>query len=449
MDLTLLIDEILIRGKEKFDDLEVFILKGKSIDIKVFQGQVDKYNIAETGGLSLRGIKDGKMGYSYTEKLDESSIDMLIDEALENSKYIDMADGDEIYSGSRDYRALDNFYEALSLSTMAERLTFTKRMEKEAMSLDERIKSVQACSYQEFQQERYIFNTKGLRLKDRVNGGFAYISVVAREGGDTKTGMGFRTFSGLTEVSPLEIAKEAVEEAISMLGAGSIKAGNYSILIKNTSFADLLNAFSSIFSGDNAQKGLSLLKDKTGSKVGAEILTIVDDPFMVKGYASRAFDDEGCKTFVKKIVDKGVLTTLLHTWKTARKEGLVSTGNGYRPSYKSTLGISPSNFYVENGSESLKDMMTEMGEGIYITDFQGLHSGLNPVSGDFSLSCQGYEIEEGKIKRPINQITVAGNFLHLLNDILRIGNDLSFSMPDSGYFGSPSVLIKRLSISGE
>ncbi len=449
MDLQALIQEALIKGKEKFDDLEVFLLKGKSIEIKVFAGQVDKYSIAESGGLSLRGIKNGKMGYSYSEKLDPESIDMLIEEALENSKYIDITDGDLLFAGSTEYQVLDNFNEDLAQTTIEEKLNFVKAMEKEALSLDNRIKAVEGCTYKEYQQYRYIFNTKGLGLCDKVNGGFAYLTAVAREDDDTKTGLGYRVFSSLGEISPLDIAKDAVEEAVSMLGASPISTGNYPVVIKNTTFADLLNAFSSIFSADNAQKGLSLLKDKLGEKIGVESLTILDNPFMKKGFSSKAFDDEGTATSLNKIIDCGVLTSLLHTWKTATKEGKVSTGNGYRSSYKSTLSISPSNFYVENGSISFHDMIGKVGKGMYITDLQGLHSGLNTVSGDFSLSAQGFEIENGKITRPINQITIAGNFFQLLNSIGDIADDLSFSLPDSGYFGSPSILVNSLSIAGK
>lgn len=449
MNLEIFIQKVLESGKEKFDDLEVFLLAGKSLDIKIFGGQVDKYSISQSQGLSLRGVKDGKMGYSYTEKLDDSSIDLLINEALDNSKYIDVIDGDEIFSGSSEYRNLNNFNEDLSKASMEERIDFAKKLEEVTLSLDKRVTSVETCSYQEFEQERYIFNTKGVRLKDKRNGAFAYVTVVAKVNDDTKTGFAFRTFAKLSDVSPEEIAQEAVSEALSMLGAKSIMTGTYKIVIKNTSFADLLDAFSSVFSADNAQKGLSILKDKVGEKIGVDFLNIIEDPFLEKSYGSRAFDDEGTATSVKKIVDKGKLTSLLHTWRTAKKNATHSTGNASRPSYKSSLSISPSNFYVEKGDITFLDLIETTRNGIYITDLQGLHSGLNQVSGDFSLSAQGFEIKNGSISRPINQITLAGNFFDLLKNIGAISDDLSFSLPASGTFGSPSILIKELSIAGE
>lgn len=449
MDYTDLIDKLMCSAKGKFEDLEVFLESSKSIEIGIFKGEVDKYSISESGGLSLRGVANGKMGYSYTEKLDESSIEMLIDEALENGKYIDATEVDEIFGGSPEYRKLNKQSNNLSITPITRKIEFTKNIEKEALSLDNRVTSVQMCVYEEFEQERMIVNSKGVNLNDKSNGAVAYISVIVKDGEDTKTGIGYRIFSDLKSVDYKDIAKEAVDEAVSMLGATPIKTGNYPTIIKNTTFADLIQAFSSVFSADNAQKGLSQLNGRVKEAIANPIFTLADDPFLEEGFVSKAFDDEGTASTYKKIIDKGVLTTLLHTWKTAKKDGVESTGNGSRASYKSTLSISPSNFYVEKGETSFDDLVKGIDHGVLIIDLQGLHSGLNPVSGDFSLSAHGFEIKDGKINRPINQITIAGNLYEVLKNIEAIGDDLKFGFPGSAHFGSPSVKIKALSIAGE
>lgn len=449
MDYNKLSKEILNRGKDKMDELEVYIQNSREVVIEVFNGEIDKYSVAESGGLSLRGTYNGKMGYSYTEKIDESSIDMLINEAFENSKYIDAEDPEEIFEGSKSYEILDLFSEKLSSTPMEEKIELVKNLEKEALSLDKRISSTQVCAYQEFESSRQIINTKGVDLSDKSNGAIIYIAVIAKEGEETKTGMGFRVFSDINEIDYKEIAKEAVEEAVSSLGAKSIKSDDYPVVIRNTVFSSLLQAFSPIFSSENVQKGLSLLKDKIGEAVAVDTLTIIDNPLLENGIASRGFDDEGTGTSCKTIIDKGVLTNYLYNWKTANKDKKESTGNANRNSYKTSLGIAPSNFYVERGSKSFEELVEGIDKGVYITGVAGLHSGLNPVSGDFSLSANGFEIIDGKITRPINQITMAGNFFNLLRDIDEIGSDLKFGPPMSGYFGSPSIKLKNLSISGE
>lgn len=449
MDYRLLADMLFEKGKDKMEDLEVFIEKSKEIEIGIFSGEIDKYSISESGGLSLRGIHDEKMGYSYTEKIDESSIDMLIEEVYENSKFIDSLDKDIIFSGSDKYEEVNNYNDSLSKTPMEDKIVFLKNLEKEVLSIDNRVSSIQVCVYQEFESERHIINTKGVDLSDKFSGAFCYISVIVKDNEDTKTGLSFKIFNDLRKIDYKEMAREAVEEGISMLGASSIKSDSYPVVFKNTVFADILAAFSPIFSADNVQKGLSLLKDKIGSKVANEILTIVDDPFLKDGFGTRAFDDEGCKTVYKKIIDNGVLGSYLYNLKTANKDGVESTGNGSRGSYKSSISILPTNLYVEKGNKTLEELIASITKGIYIIDVQGLHSGLNEVSGDYSLSAHGYEIENGKIKRPINQITIAANIFETLMNIDEIGNDLEFGFPVGGYVGSPSIRVSSISVSGE
>lgn len=449
MDYRNLTQEILSRGKEKFEDLEVYIQNNKQVEINVFNGEVNKYSISESGGLSLRGIFNGKMGYSYTEKLDESSIDMLINDAYENSKYIDSPDEEIIFEGSDEYKEIKRREGNLSSVPAEKKIEFLLNLEREALALDKRIFAVQYCGYEEFHTERYIMNTKGIDLSDKISGAAIYISVIAKDGEDNKTGMSIRIFNDFNEVDYKEMAKEAVDEAISMLGATPVKSGSYPIIFKNLVFADILSAFGSIFDADQVQKGLSLLKDKIGSVVASDLFTLVEDPFMEDGFNSRSFDDEGHKTIFKKIIDKGELKTYLYNLKTAIKDGVESTGNGYRSSYKSSVTVAPTNVYIEKGDKTLEDLISSIDKGIYIINVAGLHSGLNQVSGDYSLSAYGYEIENGKIKRPVNQITIAGNFFETLMDIEAIGNDLRFNMSSFGYIGSPSIKVKKLSVSGE
>ena len=444
MEYMPIVDKILSRGKKKLDDLEVYLLNNKSLEIGIFKGELDKYFLSESGGLSIRGIKTNKMGYAYSEKLDESIIDSLIEEVYENSKYIETIDNDEIFTGSPRYKNINKFNGTFNEIPIVEKIEICKQLENYAYSLDKRVSIVQSCSYKEIEQERLLNNTKGIKLRDKDNFGFLYISVIVKDEEDTKTGTSYKVFKNPNMINYKEIAKDAVNKAILMIGASSIKSGSYTTVLKNTVFANLLEAFVSIFSADQAQRGLSLLNNKVGENIASGILTLVDDPFYKEGFSSIAFDDEGTSTKYKRVIDKGVLKTLLHSWKTAKMEGIESTGNASRSSYKSSLTISPSNFYIKRGNISFDNMIKRIEHGIYITNLAGLHSGLNTVSGDFSLSADGYEIVSGNISRPINQITIAGNFFELLKNIEDIGDDLKFVLPGTGYFGSPSITVKSL-----
>lgn len=449
MDYKILASKIFETGKSKMDEMEIFIQKNKAFEIEVFEGEVDKYSISESGGLSLRGLVDGKMGYSYTEKIDESSIDMLVEEAYENGRYIDSEDNEAIFSGSNKYEDINTYSDKIGNTSVDNKINFLKLLEKEALEIDSRVTSVQATAYKEIEQERFIFNNKGVELSEKFNGGVTYLSVIVKEGEDVKTGMSYRMFKEFDEIDYKEMAKEAVDKGISMLGARSIKSDDYPVIVENHVFASIISAFTPVFTGENVQKGLSLLKDKVGSKIASEVLTIIDNPFLKDGFASRSFDDEGTSTKINKLIEKGVLNTYLHNWKTAKKDGLKSTGHGSRYSYKSSLSISPSNLYIEKGNKTLEELVGSIKKGLFIVEVAGLHSGLNPISGDFSLSASGYEIYNGKIGRPVNLITIAGNLYEVFNNIEEIGDDLKFTLPSNGYIGSPSIKIRSLSIAGE
>ena len=441
-----LVDKIFEKGKDKFEDVEVYIENNREIEIGVFRGELDRYNISETEGLSLRGINDGKLGYSFTEKVDESSIDMLIEEAFENGKHIDALEKEIIFSGSDEYEEVDGYNHELKETPLEDKIEFVKALEKKALELDSRIAAVSYCIYKEIESGKYLYNTKGLDLNNNVNLAVAYIMVIAKEGEETKTGLSYRIVKDFSSLDYKEMAKEAVEEALSYLGAKSIKSKDYPVILKNTVFANILSAFKTIFYAENVQKGLSLLKDKVGEQIAVSNFTLVDDPFNEDGLVISTFDDEGTATKCNTIIEDGLLKTYLYNWKSALKAGVGSTGNGYRSSYKSPVSTSTSNLYVKKGDKSLAQMLKNMDKGLMITDVQGLHSGLDPVSGDYSLSAHGYEIENGEIKRPVKQITIAGNIFETLMEIEDIGNDFRFSIDG---VGSPSIMIKKLAVSGE
>ncbi|MBP7223303.1 MAG: TldD/PmbA family protein [Sedimentibacter sp.] len=450
MEIKFLIDKIFQKGRETgLNDMEVYYSEGSSLSLKVFQKDLDGYSLSESEGLSLRGVYKGKMGYSYTEKVDETSIDQLVKDAAENALIIDSEDEEYIFEGSKEYKKVDSFNQALSNVGEEQKINFVKSLEEEAFRLDKRIASVEVCIYGDGYGETIMSNTKGLFLRDKSNIAYTYIAVVAKDGEDIKTGMAYRTGNDFNAFNAQDIAREAVDEALALLGARSVKSGDYNVIIRNSAAADLMEAFTGIFSAEAVQKNLSLLKGKLNEKIASDKFTLIDDPYMEGGLASKSFDGEGVACKYKKVVDKGVLKTYLYNLKTAKKDGVDTTGNASKGSYKSSIGISPSNFFVEKGERTLDEMIADIDKGILITELQGLHSGLNSVSGDFSLAALGFLIQDGKISRPVEQITMAGNYFDMLKNIEETGSDLKFGMPGEAYIGSPSLRIKKLSIAGE
>ena len=203
-----------------------------------------------------------------------------------------------------------------------------------------------------------------------------------------------------------------------------------------------------IFSADRVQKDISALKGKIGQMIASEMITLVEDPHRTGAMASSSFDSEGVPTVPKRIIDNGVLKTYLYNLKTAHKDGVKSTGNASKGTYKGTIGTAPSNIYIEPGKVPFENLIGSIEEGVFIVGFQGLHAGLDSISGDFSLQCHGFEVRNGKLGKPVSQITVSGNFFEMLNAIDAIADDLIFSIMANDFMGAPSIRINKMAISG-
>ncbi|MDU2147488.1 MAG: TldD/PmbA family protein [Paeniclostridium sordellii] len=431
---------------EGFENCEVYYTDGENISITVYEGEVEKYNIDKSFGLSFRGMLNGKMGYSYTEILDDKAIDMLIKSAKEAASCIESNDIQFIYEGDKNYSEVKTYSEKLENIDASKLIDIALELEKETKGYSDKVINLNACKISYSSSKNGIYNTKGLELNNKGNLLISYVIPIVEEKDEKQDGIGYMIVDSIDELDTKKIAKQGVEDALSKLGGKSIPSGNYKTIIYNEAMASLLETFSDVFSAEEAQRGLSLLKGKEGKVIASDIVSIIDDPLMDNGLASAPFDDEGVATFKKEIVSKGVLNTLLHNLKTANKANLKTTGNGFKSSYSSPVSVEPTNFYIEKGMKTLEELMNELDEGVIITDFAGLHSGANSITGDFSLASKGFYIKDGRKIYPIDQITVAGNFFELLKNIKDIGNDLNFPISS---IGSPSVVVEGLSIAGK
>lgn len=450
MNIKEFAEKLFAKAKEAgFTEYEIYYVDGDSFKVTIYQSEIDQYSLNTHKGLSFRGLYNGKMGYSYTEVLDDYALNMLIRKARENALAIEDDDVDIIYGGSHEYAELKGFNEELEKMKTDEKIEMAFQLEKDVLAESDKVKNIEECMVVTGTGETRIINSKGLDLHYKSNLIYAVVAPVVEENGKVNTAFSFKATNDYKEIDTKALAKEAVGDALAYMGAESMPSGKYKVAIRNDVMADILDTFSGIFSAYNVQKGMSLLKGKVGTQIASKAVTIIDDPLMEKGLASTPFDAEGVPCYTKTVVEEGKLNTLLYNLKTAQKDGVKSTGNASKSSYSSPIGVSPTNFYIKPGQKTREELLEALGDGIFITEVQGLHSGANPVSGDFSLAAKGFEIKNGKKIKPVEQITIAGNFYKLLEDIIEVGSDLKFGMPSGGSFGSPTVIVKELAVSGK
>jgi PmbA protein len=372
----------------------------------------------------------------------------MISNAAANAEIIDDSDAG-LCREPGEYPEVQTYYEPLNAIGQNQKIEAAKTMERTALAYDPRIKSVPHCAVGTAEDEVIIANTYGLELSHSRNFALAFLYPQAEENGKSKLS-GDRWYGQRWEdFSPEALATAAARKTLSYLNAEPVKSGRYKILLSNETAVDLFKVYTGTFFAENVQKGFSLLKGKLGESIANPMLTIRDDAVCKKSLGSVPFDAEGVAAQNKAVVENGVLKTYLYTLKSAAKDNVLPTGNGFRSGIHGAITTACTNFYITPSERTHDEMLAELDDGLYITALAGLHSGTNAVSGDFSLSATGFLVADAKIVRPVEQITIAGNFYQMLCDVTGIGGDLKFNMPGRmGTFGAPSMLINGLEVSG-
>lgn len=442
-------EKLFSKAKEVgFEKYELYYGKSDSLNVSSAEGDVERYGLSTTIGVSFRGIYNGKMGYSYTEKLDGESIEMLLSKAKECAELVESDDKEFIFQGGVEYTDVNLYDENISKITPSEQIENAIKLNTEPSRINSEILKSEYTSFNTSKVERIIVNSEGVDLREEGTIVQASVYPIAKDGENMIVDGASIVSTKLNDVNIDKLINDGIKKTLRKKGATSIKSDKYKVIIDGEVMAALIRTMQDNFLGHVAQENKTLLKDKIGEKIASNKLTLVDDPFLEGGVSSCSFDDEGVPTKFKNIIEKGVFKGFLHSLKTANKAKANPTGNGFKAGFKSTVKVSPTNLYIKEGDKSFDELLSFVGDGIYIIDLEGLHSGANAVTGDFSLAAQGIRIENGELSNAIKQITIAGNFFTLLKDIEEVGNDLMESGVTSGY-GSPSIVIKELSVAGE
>lgn len=437
--------EIINLGLKKgIAEIELYAKSSTDKTLKVFNGALESYNAKELYSLSIRGLYNSKMGYASCESLNEDVINEALDKLITSCGLLTSTEVEEIFGEIVEYEKLEEVVSDASLYPLSEKIELLKSLERETLASDERIKKIGYCQYVETEGKVEIINSKGINLHRN----FSYIVVVlgalGMENGQTNVGYVHQIETSFKNINKDKLIKDVVEKTVSGLCAGSVKTGEYPVVLDQEVATDLIQAFSSLFSGYAAMKNMTMLNGKKGEKVFGDNITLVDDPFCETSLIKVAFDDEAYPCKKRNVVENGVFTGFYHSLKTAKFFNETPTGNGFRSGNQ--IIPSPTNLYMLPGEYSKEQLYEGITEGVLITEVGGLHAGLNVVAGTFNIQSSGYMIRDGKIAEPVTLFVVSGNFFDMLNNVEKIGNDLPEKINDVAI---PSLLVKGLMISGK
>ena len=429
-------------------EYELYYSEDESISAETYRDELSEFSSSVGALLLYRCIVNGKLGYASTESMTEDEMGKLVARAKENAAAIEKDEEAIIYAGAEPGAYGEVKRVPFTMPTAADIRRVVMNDRDILYRADPMVADGTCASAAAGRSTVRLFNSHGLDLSASVGSASEAMEAVLDDGNEKQFDYDylFDRFDAPDEEREA-LAAEIAAGARGKFGAGSVKTGKYSIVFDRKQVRAILSTFLSVFYGENAQKGLSLLKGKVGEKIAADCVTITDDPFYEGNTMQFAFDGEGVPTRKKNVVENGVLKTLLYNLTSAKKDGVETTGNASRSA--SSIGTRVFSFYINPGTLSKEELLKKAGNGIYVNEMKGFHAGANAVTGDFSIESAGFLIEDGKLTRPVKSFTVAGNFFELLKSVSEIGSELEMGGPGITQIASPEILVPDMSVAGD
>jgi PmbA protein len=428
------------------NDAEAWVEEAVTRQIRVYEGNVESLTDAGSRGVGLRVFMDGRSGYAYGTDLSDSGVKELAARAHETAG---VADSDE-FSGLPEENGVTPV-EGLMAPELAgwttkRKIELAVEIERAARSHDG-VSQVEDTVYSDADGAVAIANSRDFSAAYDGTSVWAYASAFAGEGADLMTGLGVGLGRQPGHLDPKAIGDEAAQRALALVGARQTDSGPRPVVLDAFVAASFVGFIGAMLSADAVQRGRSLFADKEGEEVASPLFRLVDDGTDPDGPDSAPFDGEGSARRTNHLIEDGRLLTFLFDARTARKGGRQSTGSASRGSYRTPPGVGTSNLILAPGDADLEELFRRAGDGLYVTDVAGLHSGVNPISGTFSVGATGRLIEGGELGRPVREMTIASDLVSMLKAVEAVGSTSRW-VPFGGSVKASPMLLREMSVSG-
>ena len=435
-------------------DAEGYLSEDRGREVRVHGGEVESLSAATKRGIGVRAWIGARVGYAFDTNLSEAGVDALALRAVEMAR---AADEDEFAGPPRSAVRLSSDIGgegAAELSdpsvaswSTAEIAELTLAIERTALDADRRVAGVEQAVYADSAERVAIASSTGIEGEYESSHCYGYVLALAEGEGARETGLGFDLGRGPVALDPVAIGREGAERAVSMIGARKPQSRAWPVVLDPTVAASFVAIVGRGLCASAVQRGRSPFAERLGSEVAAGAFVLDDDGLDPEGSASSPFDGEGVARRRTPLIEGGLLRNYLHDTYTASRAGTASTGSAGRGGYRSQPAVGASNLLVAPGTLTPEGLLDEAGEGVLVTDVAGLHSGVNPVTGAFSVGASGRAIRDGELAEPIREFTIASDLVSMLGAVSAVGAAPRW-VPFGGSVSTPALLIEQMTVAG-
>ncbi|MGF1688370.1 TldD/PmbA family protein [Photobacterium japonica] len=437
------IDQVLERVKAAGADADVIASGSNNFSLKANAGELDEYKVTSGQVIGVRVVKDQRVATSYSESLEPASLDLMVEQALVNATFTQQDAHQQIRCANSTLTTdRPEIYQA-DTASVDDKIALALALESGVVALPN-ASSSPYNGFGESDSQVILANTLGTRCYHQERSTYCYAYTLYEKDGKQAMHGGMSTGRRFDELDANYCIHHGYDMAKALLDGAPVTTGSYSVIFELDCLSSLLGAFGMCFSGQSAMKGINPWRDSVNSMVASPLLTVSDTAYVEGGSSIKAFDSEGYATRDTILIGEGQLQSLLHNSHTASYFGIENTANGAR-SAKGGLGVSGRHTVIATGTSSHADVTA--GEYLELVELQGVHSGADAVSGDFSFGASGFLCRDGKRVQPVRGITVAGNFYQMIKAIDAVGDTLQHD--HSRDFFAPIIRFNKLNIAGK
>jgi PmbA protein len=435
------------------EGIEVYVARGTETEVSSYEGEVESLTQADSSGVGIRvvvGDADGpgsQVGFAWAGSLDPGVIAATLADARDNARFA-TPDPDVVLAVPDGVEAveLDQWDDGVASTPMEKKIALAIELERATRGADPRVRQVSSADYSDSRAEVALVSTTGISSWRRRTSASLSVDAIVGEGAETQTGGGFSVGRGPSDLVPDEAMDDAVLRATRLLGAQKARSAHCTVVFDPRVVSTLLGVIASALSGEAVVKGRSFFAGRLGELIGSGGITLVDDPTDARAYGASSHDGEGLACRRNVLIADGVLRMFVYDTVSARRAGAASTGSAVRGGFAGTPGAGCRALVLSPGTKSHDEILASVGDGLYVQSISGVHSGVNTVSGDFSVGAEGLLIEGGTLAQPVREVTVASTLQRMLQSVVEIGGDLRW-LP--GAAAGQTLAIADMALSGD